>query len=61
MTEEEYNSQFRLDFVESQRTNSSDVGFKNVCFTYPERKQQVLKNISFNFLSGEKIAFVGPR
>ncbi|EFK59416.1 ABC transporter ATP-binding protein [Sphingobacterium spiritivorum] len=35
--------------------------FKNVAFTYPGRKDnQILKNISFDANSGEKIAIVGP-
>ncbi|MFY8110960.1 MAG: ABC transporter ATP-binding protein, partial [Flavobacterium sp.] len=38
-----------------------DVSFKNVAFTYPSRKEiQVLKEVSFTALSGQKIAIVGP-
>ncbi|VXB94550.1 Multidrug resistance ABC transporter ATP-binding/permease protein BmrA [Flavobacterium sp. 9R] len=38
-----------------------DVSFENVAFTYPSRKEiQVLKEISFTALSGQKIAIVGP-
>ncbi|WP_033566223.1 ABC transporter ATP-binding protein [Sphingobacterium sp. SYP-B4668] len=35
--------------------------FKNIEFTYPGRKEnQILKNISFDVNSGQKIAIVGP-
>ncbi|MGJ1434008.1 ABC transporter ATP-binding protein [Sphingobacterium spiritivorum] len=35
--------------------------FRNVAFTYPGRRDnQILKNISFDASSGEKIAIVGP-
>ena len=38
-----------------------DVSFENVAFTYPSRKEiQVLKEVSFTALSGQKIAIVGP-
>lgn len=38
-----------------------DVSFENVAFTYPSRKEiQVLKEVSFTALSGQKIALVGP-
>lgn len=38
-----------------------DVTFENVAFTYPSRKEiQVLKEVSFTALSGQKIAIVGP-
>lgn len=38
-----------------------DVSFQNVAFTYPSRKEiQVLKEVSFTALSGQKIAIVGP-
>ena len=38
-----------------------DVAFKNVAFSYPSRKEiQVLKGVSFEAGSGQKIAIVGP-
>ena len=38
-----------------------DVSFENVAFTYPSRKEiQVLKEVRFTALSGQKIAIVGP-
>ena len=38
-----------------------DVSIENVAFTYPSRKEiQVLKEVSFTALSGQKIAIVGP-
>ena len=40
---------------------NGDVSFENVAFTYPSRKEiQVLKEVSFTALSGQKIAIVGP-
>jgi ABC-type multidrug transport system fused ATPase/permease subunit len=38
-----------------------EVTFKNVQFSYPSRKEiQVLKDVSFDVRSGQKIAIVGP-
>ncbi|MFC5272186.1 ABC transporter ATP-binding protein [Adhaeribacter terreus] len=40
---------------------TGNIAYKNVAFSYPTRTDvQVLKNISFNINSGEKIALVGP-
>ncbi|MFI5136002.1 MAG: ABC transporter ATP-binding protein, partial [Chitinophagales bacterium] len=40
---------------------SGKVSFSDVSFSYPARKElQVLKNISFEILQGEKVALVGP-
>lgn len=35
------------------------ITFKNVSFSYPETKITVLKNVSFEIISGEKLAIVG--
>lgn len=35
------------------------IEFRNVTFTYPSAKRQALKNVSFQFHSGESIAIVG--
>ena len=37
------------------------IRLENVCFTYPTRSdQQVLRNITFSVLAGQKVALVGP-
>lgn len=33
--------------------STCDIEFQNVCFTYPSRKQQVLKDVSFKIESGK--------
>lgn len=53
-----------INFEKSKNVNlrlKGDVRFENVAFHYPNRPEiQVLRNVSFNVLSGEKIALVGP-
>lgn len=39
--------------------NPGNIEFKNVSFTYPNQKVEVLKNVSFTINSGEKVAIVG--
>ena len=36
-----------------------DIEFRNVSFTYPNKKEAVLKNVSFTIRTGEAIALVG--
>lgn len=43
----------------SLRDEVFHIEFRNVSFTYPSTKRQVLKNVSFRFESGESIALVG--
>lgn len=45
-----------LDFP---NTNEQSISFKNVSFSYPENSRLILKNISLDIASGEKIAIVG--
>ena len=37
-----------------------DIEFKDVCFSYDDRGESVLKDISFHVRSGEHVAIVGP-
>ena len=41
------------------RSDLTDLEFKNVSFTYPNSKDKVLKDVSFKIYSGEKISIVG--
>jgi len=41
-------------------TKKVDIAFQNVNFVYPETKQKILDNFSFNFQNGKKYAIVGP-
>ena len=53
----------KINSIENQNFPKikGDVSFENVAFTYPSRKEiQVLKEVSFTALSGQKIAIVGP-
>lgn len=53
----------KINSTENQNFSKikGDVSFENVAFTYPSRKEiQVLKEVSFTALSGQKIAIVGP-
>ena len=43
-----------------EHSSSSVVHFKNVSFTYPNNKEEVLKNVSFELKKGKTYAFVGP-
>lgn len=36
------------------------LGFRNVCFAYPGKKHQVLKDVSFVLAAGQTLALVGP-
>ncbi|MBQ1224246.1 MAG: ABC transporter ATP-binding protein, partial [Oscillospiraceae bacterium] len=45
--------------VEKRSDRNFEIEFKNVSFTYPEAKEPALKNISFKFRVGEKLAIVG--
>ncbi|MED4572682.1 ABC transporter ATP-binding protein [Brevibacillus agri] len=45
-----------LDFPE---TTDLTISFKNVSFSYPDNPRLILKNISLDIASGEKIAIVG--
>ena len=40
--------------------NFNSIEFKNVSFKFKTRKKNTLNNISFEILSGEKVAIVGP-
>ena len=35
------------------------IELKNVCFSYPEKKDQILSNINLEIKSGDKIGFLG--
>ncbi len=55
-----------LDMPEREVSKSTDIDlskveleFRNVSFIYPESKQYVLKNVSFNVKNGQKLAIVG--
>lgn len=59
-----------FDFLESENQldypvpkivtkQAEQISFNRVSFSYPNSKQQALKNISFSAYSGEKIAIVG--
>ena len=44
--------------VQLSKEKSVDISIKNLCFSYNDNKQ-ILKNISFDIKSGEKIAIIG--
>ncbi|MBE6938335.1 MAG: ABC transporter ATP-binding protein [Ruminococcaceae bacterium] len=45
--------------VEKRSDRNFEIEFKNVSFTYPEAAHPAVKNISFKFRVGEKLAIVG--
>lgn len=48
-----------IDEKNSSETNSGDIIFENVSFSYPESDNSCLKNISIKIKQGEKVAIVG--
>lgn len=56
------------DFTLNKSTSNNDVkckGFKkllvnNISFTYPNKKEKSVSDVSFSLISGQSIAFVGP-
>lgn len=42
-----------------RRGESHTVEFKNVCFSYPGKKEQVIKNLNLKFSSGDSVVLVG--
>src|SRR5207248_6094198 len=43
----------------SPSTNGLDIEFRNVTFTYPDKQQPALQNVSFKLRAGETVALVG--
>lgn len=43
-----------------RNSNSAEISFENVTFSYPNSKSDAVKDFSFRFVSGKKYALVGP-
>lgn len=58
-----YNTFMELPEINDLNNNdpieNPHIVFKNVCFTYPKTKKQILNNVSFEINLGEKVSLVG--
>ena len=58
-TEPHITSKQDLDQTNLEKENTSGVVFKNVTFAYPDGEEAVLRDISFEAVRGETVAFIG--
>ncbi len=58
--ENDFDAEKAIEMLEESKDNAIEISAKNVCFTYKNSTELVVKNVNFNIKSGETIGIIGP-
>lgn len=58
--EDDFDAEKAIKMLEESKDNAIEISAKNVCFTYKNSTELVVKNVNFNIKSGETIGIIGP-